>query len=145
MSFHSAIISTIFKDYNSLLMLWSSPFVVNFTNKIPKFIGFMKVACRFGPSKKKIDLHTYLQHQENCQYQKSLLKLSGDYKLSKCSIFKVQAFWSTTIYWKSKSSSNLIRNKSLELVLEHTLRLSLPYFWTFRSWCALLSNESHQN
>ena len=53
MSFHSATISTIFKDYNSLLMLQSSPFNVNITNKIPKFIGFIKLACRFGYSKGK--------------------------------------------------------------------------------------------
>ena len=45
MSFHSTI-STIFKDYNSLLMLQSSPFNVNITNKITKFIGLMKLACR---------------------------------------------------------------------------------------------------
>ena len=73
-------------------MLQSSPFNVNITNKIPKFIGFMKSACRFGHSKEKMDLHASLRHQEYCQYQKYLLKLSGDYKLSKCSIFKVQAF-----------------------------------------------------
>ena len=41
-------ISTIFKDYNSLLMLQSSLFNVNTTNKITKFIGFIKLACRFG-------------------------------------------------------------------------------------------------
>ena len=53
MNFHSATISTIFKHYNSLLMLQSSPFNVNFANKIPKFIGFMKLACRFGRYKEK--------------------------------------------------------------------------------------------
>ena len=61
MSFHSVTISTIFKDYNFLLMLQSSPFKVNITNKIPKFIGFMKSACRFGHSKEKIIfMHLYI-------------------------------------------------------------------------------------
>ena len=60
MSFHSAIVSTIFKDYNSLLMLQSSPLNVNITNKIPKLIGFMKLACRFGHSKKWIFMHLYI-------------------------------------------------------------------------------------
>ena len=92
MTFHSTAISTIFNHYNSLLMLQSSPFNVNFDNKIPKFIGFMKLACGFGNFKEKVDLHASLYHQEYCQYQKYLLKLSGDYQLSKCSIFKVQAF-----------------------------------------------------
>ena len=84
MSFHSATISTTFKDYNSLLMLQSSPFNVNITSKIPKFIGFMKLACRFGHSKEKMDLHVSLHHQEHCQYQNYLLKFSGDYKCFKC-------------------------------------------------------------
>ena len=53
MSFHAATISTIFKDYNYLLMLLSSPFKVNITNKIAKLIRFMKSACRFGHSKGK--------------------------------------------------------------------------------------------
>ena len=90
---HSATISPILKDYNYLLMLQSSPFNINITNRIPKFIGFMKSACRFGHSKEKMDLYASLHHQEYCQYQKYLLKLSGEQKLSKCSIFKVQAFW----------------------------------------------------
>ena len=72
MSFHPATISTIFKDYNSLLML-------HVTNKIPNFIGFM-------------DLHASLHYQEYCQYHKYLLKLSEGRKLSKCSICKVQVF-----------------------------------------------------
>ena len=92
MFFLSATISTIFKDYNSLLMLQSSPFNINITNKITKFIGFMKLTCRFGQSKEKMDLHASLHHQEYCQYQIYLLKLSGDYQLLKCSVFKVQAF-----------------------------------------------------
>ena len=88
MSFHSATICTIFKDYNFLLILQSSPFKVNIASKIPKFIGFMKPKCRFGHSKEKMDNHASLNHQE---YQKYLLKLPGYYKLSKCSTFKVQA------------------------------------------------------
>ena len=92
MSFHSATISTIFKYYDSLLMLQSSPFNVNFANKIPEFIGIMNLACKFGHYKERKALHASLHHQEYCQYQKYLLKLSGDYQLSKCSIFKVQAF-----------------------------------------------------
>ena len=92
MSFHSATTCTIFKDYNSLLILQSSPFKVNITNKILKFIGFMKLACRFGHSKEKMDLHTSLHHQEYCQHQKYLLKLSEDHHLWQCSTFKVQAF-----------------------------------------------------
>ena len=78
---------------NSLLMLQSSPFKVNITSKMPTFIGFMKSTCIFGHSKEKMDHHASLNHQEYCQYQKYLLKLSGDYKLSKSSIFRVQAFW----------------------------------------------------
>ena len=61
MSFHSATISTIFKDYNSPLMPQSSLFNVNITNKMPKFIGFMKLACRFGHSKEEMDLHASLE------------------------------------------------------------------------------------
>ena len=83
-SFHSATISNIFKYYNSLLMLQSSPFNVNFANKISEFIGVMKLACTFGHYKEKMDLHASLHHQECCQYQKYLLKLSGNYQLSKC-------------------------------------------------------------
>ena len=70
MSFRSATITTIFKDYNSLLMLQRSPFNVNITNKVPKFIGFVKSACRLGHSKEKVDLHTSLHHQEYYQCQK---------------------------------------------------------------------------
>ena len=93
MSFHSATISTVFKDYNSFLMHQNSRFNVTITNKIPRFIGFMKLACRFGLSKEKMDLHASLYHQEHCQYQKYLLKLSADYQFSKGSIFEFQAFW----------------------------------------------------
>ena len=58
MSFHSATISTIFKHYNSLLMLKNSPFNVVITNKIPTFIGFMMLVRRLGHSKEKwIFLH----------------------------------------------------------------------------------------
>ena len=78
---------------NSLLMLQSSPFKVNITSKIPKFIGFMKSTCIFGHSKEKMDHHASLNHQEYCHYQKYLLQLSGDYKLLKSSLFRVQAFW----------------------------------------------------
>ena len=92
MSFHSGTIPTIFKHYNSLFMLQSSPLSVNITKKIPKFIGFMKLACRFGHYKEKMDLHASLHYQKYYQYQKYLLKLSGNYQLSKGSIFKVQAF-----------------------------------------------------
>ena len=60
-------------------MLQSWPFNVNITNKTPRFIGFMKSACRFGPSNEKTDFSTSLHHQEYYQYQKSLLKLSGGY------------------------------------------------------------------
>ena len=129
MSFHSATISTIFKDYNSLLMLQSSPFNISIASRIPKFIGFMKLACRFGHSKEKMDLYGSLCHQEYWQYQKYLLKLSGDYQLSKCSKFRF--FVGTTVYWKSKSSSNFTRNKSLELVLEHNARALSTLFLDF--------------
>ena len=61
---HSATISTILKDYHTLLMLQSSPFNVNITNKITTFIGFMRSARRFGHSKEKMDLHASLHHQE---------------------------------------------------------------------------------
>ena len=92
MPFHSATISNIFKDYNPFLMLQSSQFNVIITNKIPRFIGFMKLARRFGLSKEKMDLHGSLYHQEHCQYQKYLLKSSGDYQFSKGSISEFQAF-----------------------------------------------------
>ena len=119
MSFHSATISTIFKELNSLLMLKSSPFNVNITNKITKFNGFMKLACSLGHSKEKKDFHASLHHQECCQLQKYLLKLSRDYQLSKCSIFKVQAFRRHCSILKVQIPSNFTRNKSLELVLAH--------------------------
>ena len=77
MPFHSATISNVFKDYNPFLMLQSSQFNVIITNKIPRFIGFMKLARRFGLSKEKMDLHGSLYHQEHCQYQKYLLKIRG--------------------------------------------------------------------
>ena len=54
MSFYSATISTIFKGYNSFLMLQSSLFNHNITNKIPKFIERMNSAYRFGHSMEKI-------------------------------------------------------------------------------------------
>ena len=61
MFFHSGTISTIFEDYYSLLMLQSSLFNVNITNKIPKFNGFMKLACRSRHSKeKRIFMHLYI-------------------------------------------------------------------------------------
>ena len=112
MSFHSATISTIFKYYNSLLMLQSSLFNVN-TNKIPESIGVMKFACTFSHYKEKMDLHASLHHQEYCQYQKYLLKLSGDYQLSK---FRLSE--GTAVY----SSSNFTRNTSFELVLQHNAK-----------------------
>ena len=66
MSFHSATISTIFNDYNSLLMLENLPFNVIITNKIPMFIRFIKLACRFGHSKEKwIFLHLYIIRTPN--------------------------------------------------------------------------------
>ena len=59
-SFHSATISTIFRDYNSLSRLQSLPFNVNITHKIPKFIGFMNLACKVGHSKEKCTfMHLY--------------------------------------------------------------------------------------
>ena len=90
--FHLATISTIFKDYNSLLMSQSSPFNFNNTNNLPKFIGFMRSACRFGHSKVKMDIHASLHHQEYFQYQKNLLNLSVEKKLSRCLVFKAQTF-----------------------------------------------------
>ena len=35
----------------------------------------MKLACRFGHSKEKMDLYASLHYQEYCQHQKYLLKL----------------------------------------------------------------------
>ena len=75
MSFHSATISTIFKYYNSLLMLQSLPFNINFANKIPEFIGVMKLGCKFGHYKEKMALYASLHHQEYCQYQKIFIKV----------------------------------------------------------------------
>ena len=47
-------------------------------------------------------------------------------------VFRLQAFSGHySILFNSKSSSDLARNKSLELILEHTLTLSLPHLWTF--------------
>ena len=59
MSSHSASICTIFQDYNSLLWMHSSPFNFNITNKIPKFIGLMKLAYRFGHLKERTDFHDF--------------------------------------------------------------------------------------
>ena len=65
MFFHSATISTIFKDhFNSLLTLQISPVKVNTTNKISKFIGFMKSAGRSGHSKENFDLYASPHHQK---------------------------------------------------------------------------------
>ena len=92
----------------------------------------MKSAYRFGHSKEKKDLHASLHHEEYGQYQKYLLKLSGDYKLNFQSPgFLTRLSGGTTIYWKSKSSSILTKPKSLELILEHTLRLAYPTFALF--------------
>ena len=44
---HSTTILTIFKDYNSLLMLENSQFNVIITNKIPTFIEIMKLADNY--------------------------------------------------------------------------------------------------
>ena len=142
--FHSAPISTILKDYNYLLRPQSSPFNVNITNKMPKFIGFLKSACRFGHSKEKMDLYAS-SHQEYCQYQKYLLSYKGTRSSWSAQYLKFRLSEDTAVYWKSKSSSNETRNKSLELVLEHTLRPPLSYFWTFWSLYAFLFTRSHQN
>ena len=108
MNFHSAAISTIFKRYSSLLMLQSSPFNVNFANKTPKFIRFMKLVCIFGHYKEKMDLHASLHHREYCQYQEYLLKLSGDYQLSKCSIFKSSDFLKALQYTGSPNHLQIL-------------------------------------
>ena len=108
----------------SIILFWCSK--VHRLTLILPIIRFMKLACRFGHSKEKMDLYGSLCHQEYWQYQKYLLKLSGDYKLSKCSNFRF--FVGTTVYWESKSSANFTRNKSLELVLEqNTKALSMLY------------------
>ena len=61
MSFHLATISTIFENYDPVFILQSSSFNVNITNKIPTFIGFMKLACRFRHSKEKwVFMHLYI-------------------------------------------------------------------------------------
>ena len=92
--FHSATIPTFFKDYNSLLMLQSSPCKVNITSKIPKFIGFMKSRCRFSYSQEKKWIFMHLHIIRNIVITKNIFlnKFSVDYKLSKSSLFKVQAF-----------------------------------------------------
>ena len=106
-------------------------------------IGFMKLACRFGHSKEKMDLYGSLCHQEYWQYQKYLLKLSGDYQLSKCSKFRF--FVGTTVYWKSKSSSNFTRNKSLELVLEQNAKaLSTLYLGFLILMCSFIYWKSSE-
>ena len=66
MPFHSASICTIFQDYNSLLWMQSSPFNFNITNKIPKFIGLMKLGSGFGHLKEKTDLHAFYIMGNNC-------------------------------------------------------------------------------
>ena len=106
-----------FKDYNSLLMLQSSQFKVNITSKIPKFIGFIKSASRFGHSKEnRVFMHLYIiSNIANTKkiyqsYQASTTSPSAQF--SKFSLSE-----DTTVYWKSKLSSNVTRNKSLELVL----------------------------
>ena len=107
--------------------------------------GFIKLACRFGHSKEKMDLHASLHHQEYWQYQKYLLKLSGDYQLSQCWIFKNRAFWRHRRYWKSKSSSNFSKNKSLELVLEHNAKaLSTLLLDSLILLCSFIYRESSE-
>ena len=96
--FHSATISTIFKDYSSLLMFQSSLFNVVSTNKMTKFIGVMKSACRFDHSKEKMDLHASLHRQEDCQYQKYLLKLSEATSCQSAQFSKLRHSEGITVY-----------------------------------------------
>ena len=88
LSFHSATISAIFEDYNSLLMLENSPFNVIITNKIPTFVRFMKLA----------DSVILRKNESSCNFTSSGMlpipkqKLSGDYQLSMYLVSKIQAF-----------------------------------------------------
>ena len=75
----------------------------------------------FGHSKEKIELQFYII--SNIANAKN--KLLENCKLSKCLIFKVQAFW---WHLKSKSYPNLTRNKNFEtLSLYPTFALFDPY------------------
>ena len=140
--FHSVTISTIFKDYNSLLMLQSSLFNVNITKKIPNLFAFMKSACRFGHSKEKNGSSCIFTSSGILPIPKIFIKVIRGLK-AQFSEFRLSG--GIIVYWKSKLSSNLTRNKSLELVLEHTLRLSVTYFWTFWSLRVLLFTKSHRS
>ena len=128
---HSATISTILKDYNTQSMLQSLPFNVNITNKITTFIRFMRSAC---------SVVILGKNGSSCIFTSSgimpipkiFIKVTRGATSSKSVQFvKFRLSEDTTVYRKSISFSNLTRNESLELVLEHTLRLSLSYFWTF--------------
>ena len=107
-----------FKDYNSLLMLQSSQFKVNITSKILKFIGFIKSASRFGHSKEnRVFMHLYIiSNIANTKKIYQSYQASTTSRSAQFSKFRLSE--DTTVYWKSKLSSNVTRNKSLELVLD---------------------------
>ena len=110
-------------------MLQSSPFYLNITNKIPKFTGFTKLACRFGHSKENVDLHVSLHHQKYCRYQSYQGTTSS--RSAKFSNFRL--------------SEGTIRNKSLELVLEQNAKalssLLLDFLIFMRSFTYQESSE----
>ena len=110
---------------------------VNITNKVPTFIGFMKLACRFGHSKEKsIFMHLYIIN--NVANTKNIYQsCQGITSFWSVQFSKFRLSEGTKIHWKSKLSSNFARNKVWSWYKSITLRLSLPYFWTFWSLCAL--------
>ena len=83
-----------------------------------------------------------LHHQEYWQYQKYLLKLLGDYQLSKCSKFRLSE--GTAVYRKFKSS-NFTKNKNLELVLEHNAKALSTLLLDFLIFlCSFMYRESSE-
>ena len=68
-----------------------------------------------------------------------MLKLSGDYKL-----YNVQAFWRYYSILKVQIISNLTRNKSLELVPEHTHTFSTLFLDFLILICSFIYRESSE-
>ena len=113
-------------------MLQNSPFNVSITNK------YLSLSVLWGQDADSVILRK--KNGSSCIFVSSgilpipkvfIKVIKGLQTLLKSQFSKFRLSEGTTVYWKSKSSSSLTRNNSLELVLEHALRLALLYFWTF--------------
>ena len=90
--FPSATISIIFRDYCSLLMLQSSPFNVNITNKVPNFIGFMRSPYRFDHSKENNGSSYIFTSSRILQIPKTFIKVIRGLRALQVLSFQSQDF-----------------------------------------------------